>query len=136
MKNKLDVSVVVQTWPDSSTVTARHEGREVGILNTMLKEKLGVAKVLTVRVDKDVRGRGIATQLYEAAARDACDRMGVPLASGVQRSPEAQAFWEKQVAKGRAVVDADPEVGRDFFRMACPAPKTLGQALRARVRRK
>ena len=47
--------------------------------------------------------RRIGTQLYEAAAREAC-RRGGRLAS-TYRLPGAHshAFWQKQIAKGRAV---------------------------------
>jgi GNAT superfamily N-acetyltransferase len=44
---------------------------------------------------------GVATRLYEIAARHACDNDAV-LASDSTRSDEADSFWVKQVAKGRA----------------------------------
>jgi hypothetical protein len=44
---------------------------------------------------------GIGTRLYTVAAHAAC-KEGLRLASDDLRSPFSQAFWEKQVAKGRA----------------------------------
>lgn len=48
------------------------------------------------------RRRGIGTLLWTAAAREAERRHG-HLASEVRVSQEAEAFWEKQFQKGRAV---------------------------------
>ena len=65
----------------------------------------------------------IGTQLYEAAAREAC-RRGFPFMSDMERSPEADAFWRKQERKGRATRKittlVDSEV--DYFFVGCPAP--------------
>lgn len=56
-----------------------------------------------VDVFEPFRRHGVATKLYEAAAREACTRRA-RLAS-LERNPDAHstAFWKKQVAKGRAI---------------------------------
>ncbi len=52
--------------------------------------------------------QGLATALYEAAARAACAD-GLPLASPSRlRDAKSTPFWEKQVRKGRAVRIARP----------------------------
>lgn len=90
------------------------------------------------------RRRGVATALYEAAARGACRSYGVPLQSDVERSAAAQAFWVKQVRKGRATcVRPTPKVGRVQptayvmgrggcyrYALTCPAPASLARARR------
>lgn len=50
------------------------------------------------------RRRGIATKLYEAAAKDAC-RAAEPLVSAFRiTGARSNDFWKKQHAKGRATV--------------------------------
>jgi hypothetical protein len=46
-------------------------------------------------------GCGVGTRLYEALAREACDR-GVRLRSDSSRSTYSEGFWKKQEGKGRA----------------------------------
>jgi len=123
MRTAIDVQVMHQ--PDDLTVIARHAGREIGRMNVMLKP-VG-AKVVTVSVEAAHRRLGIATQLYEVAARTACEDFGVPLVSGIARSPAAEVFWQKQLAKGRAATRIDPETGRPFYALTCPAPRGLGR---------
>lgn len=72
-------------------------------------------------------GFKVGTKLYERAARVACEVAGKPLASDTQRSKIAEAFWQKQEAKGRARFDVDE--GRYF--LSCPASE-LGRARRRR----
>jgi hypothetical protein len=73
--------------------------------------------------------RGIATALYEAAARESCKVFEQPLRSDTRRRDGAQEFWDKQVAKGRARFL--PEAGQ--FELTCPAPASLA-GLRRRKR--
>jgi GNAT superfamily N-acetyltransferase len=58
--------------------------------------------VQSLFVQPDLRRRGLATALYEAAAAEACRRRG-RLAS-IARAAESgsYAFWQKQAMKGRA----------------------------------
>lgn len=65
------------------------------------------------------RGSRIGTRMYEIAAAHACNRYGVPLMSG-GLSKFSRAFWEKQLAKGRAKWLS---IGR--YSMGCPAPVDL-----------
>lgn len=63
------------------------------------------------------RRSGIGTLIYEFAAELAC-RLETPLVSDAYRSHFAEAFWRKQLAKGRAsVYEAfpDDEPGEVFF---------------------
>lgn len=99
-------------------------GREIGRIN--VNAKAVGARVTTITVDAAYRRLGVATQLYRAAAREACTHLGQPLVSGIQRSPSAEGFWQKQIAKGRANVHTDAETGRPFYALRCPAPRSLG----------
>ncbi len=71
--------------------------------------------------------QGVATKLYTAAADAACDRHG-RLAS-MHRSVDAHsnAFWQKQVAKGRAVSvrrrHGQPPI---YLLDRCPTPSLRG----------
>lgn len=61
-------------------------------------------QVAGIDVVEKFRRKGFATKLYAEAARVA-ERAGLALCSDIPGSldPKAQAFWEKQVQKGRAV---------------------------------
>lgn len=83
--------------------------------------------VVGSEAQRGILGLKVATALYERAAKDACSKYKVPLASDVSRSDRAQSFWEKQVAKGRATWKKF-EQDADFDNRAvlsCPAPKSL-----------
>ncbi len=57
-----------------------------------------------IRVNEVGRRRGIATKLYETAAKDAC-RAGEPLVSAYRvKDAHSNDFWAKQKRKGRATV--------------------------------
>lgn len=75
------------------------------------------------------KGRGLGTELYHAAAVEAC-RRGVTLQSDMDRSDAAEGFWKKQIRKGRAVrrVAYLTEEKVTYYRLSCPAPDTLGAA--------
>lgn len=55
----------------------------------------------TVRVEDAARRCGIATRLYELLAEEGCKRR-MPMRSDTYRSKASEAFWKKQVTKGRA----------------------------------
>lgn len=93
--------------------------------------------------------QGVGTKLYERLAREACTRLGVPLASDAYRTHDAQGFWAKQLAKRRATClqPADPEridryatsdessYGRgrcERYVLTCPAPRSLAGVKRRR----
>jgi GNAT superfamily N-acetyltransferase len=60
--------------------------------------------IVNVEVNPAMQRQGIATRLYEAAAKEACRRDATPIGSNIRTlaSPSNQ-FWAKQFAKGRAV---------------------------------
>lgn len=58
-------------------------------------------EVSGIKLPPGMQRKGLGTKLYEVAADAACD-LGLPLVSDQVRSPFAEAFWRKQVAKGRA----------------------------------
>lgn len=80
-------------------VTARTPTRIVGRLQVDGGEYMH--KVMQINVDDDHQRCGIATRMYTMAAQAAC-KAGVHLKSDSIRSDAAQAFWTKQVKKGRA----------------------------------
>lgn len=101
-----------------------------------------------IEVDRSLQRAGLATQLYERAAREACKR-STPLRSDTERSGYSQSFWEKQVRKGRARCESRtgrPPTGENSdpgdvifgrggcvsYALSCPAPKSLSGARRRR----
>lgn len=89
------------TFGDDVVIEARQHGQRVGvILANHVGDPLGL-QVSWIKVDDRLRRCGVATRLYEAMAKVACDAGGA-LSSDVIRKPAAEAFWQKQVAKGRA----------------------------------
>lgn len=85
-----------------------------------------------IEVASSARRQGVATALYETAARELCARWGLPLMSDVARSASADAFWRKQVTKGRAVKVVVPQKFADersgvpyAYQLRCPAPESL-----------
>ncbi len=96
----------------------------------------GIAAVTNVLVRKDFARQGIATLMYEEAAKIA-EQHGLPLVSDTTRFPGAEAFWTKQVAKGRAEV-VQLEDGQhpnqllgapQVYRLNYPPPDSLGAIL-------
>lgn len=86
--------------PGVVSFRAKVDGRKVGRLDTYLNERDALT-VGVIEVDKAYRRSRIGTRLYEAAAREAC-RQGKVLGSDSLRSPFAEAFWLKQIERGRA----------------------------------
>lgn len=88
----------------------------------LLEPRAAGLVVASVQV-KDARayGKRLGTRLYEAAVEHAC-KLGKPLVSDHERSPFAEAFWRKQVGKGRA--NCLPEKGKGKF-YANPAGPAL-----------
>lgn len=103
----------------------------------------------SIGLDPEFRHKGIGTQLYQRAAAMACSEIGEPLRSDMERSGYSQAFWEKQVRKGRARCESPTRLpaptgvpietvtyGRGQctrYVLSCPAPKSLAYAARAVV---
>lgn len=93
-----------------------------------------------VKVTEAARRCGVGTRLYEVAARHACQLYRSPLTSDIERSAAAQAFWDKQLRKGRASCaapaepyrgsESTPVAGRggcEYYTLRCPAPRTLAR---------
>lgn len=100
----------------------------------------GIPYTSHVEVTKELQRCGIGTKLYKEAAKIACKEFGEPLHSDIERSAQAEGFWQKQVAKGRAVCTKPilasagdwegPIVGRngcETYKLTCPAPTSLGR---------
>lgn len=109
---------------------AKIDGVTVGrLLATKARTKVKgrvVYAITEVYVTKGARRQGVATALYEVAAKEACRRRS--RIASVQRRTGAfsNEFWEKQAAKGRAEVHkmrayADPV----FVLRDCPPPRSL-----------
>lgn len=83
-----------------------------------------VYKVDRIDVRSDVRRRGVATKLYETAANEACRRRGRLASLERISGAHSTAFWEKQVAKGRAkevpIRGADRERYTQYLLTDCP----------------
>lgn len=80
-------------------------------------------------VEDRFQKQGIATNLYERAAAEACARGGA-LESDFLLTDDRRRFWEKQVRKGRAE-RLTRKVGQktvELFRLRCPAPSDLSSA--------
>lgn len=92
-------------------------------------------QVYSLGVKPSAQRRGVGTTLYTAAARFTCEHWRVPLVSDSGRSREADAFWKKQEAKGRAERVLLPE-GRDAYRLKCPPPESLDGLRRKRRKRR
>ena len=108
-----------------------------------VRDVRGVAMVTHIEVAREARRQGIATKMYELAARTACDVFKKPLASDTARSGAAEGFWEKQEQKGRARLvnlkgmdddeffdedeeyPDDPEERDYIYVLTCPPPKSL-----------
>ena len=107
----------------------------------------GMAEVTHIEVDPLARRAQVATRLYAAAAKMACEKYDAPLASDTYRTAASDAFWQKQVRKGRATClaasdhtqypksDDEPTFGRSGCKryiLSCPAPATLTARSRRR----
>lgn len=93
-------------------IRARVDGKEVGYLDLQLTAR-GLPYPSMVSVDPAMRRRGIATLLYQEAARIAEDRFGHPLHSDVDRSGPDDVFWQRQVREGRAKCIRERKPPRD-----------------------
>jgi GNAT superfamily N-acetyltransferase len=137
-------------------ISAYVGSRKVGFIT--LRNKISVG---FIDVHPSMQRCGLGTRLYEKAAKIACEEAGVGLQSDIERTTASQGFWNKQVAKGRAHCvepasdemeqyidrrkqqgiaptgeeEITPSMGRGgcyFFKLQCPAPKSLAGKRRRR----
>lgn len=97
---KLTIDDTYLPWRELQ-ISAHINGKKVGDLD-LQRTPQGLPYPSMVSVKPAMRRRGIATRLYQEAARIAEERFGHPLHSDVDRSGPDDAFWQKQVREGRA----------------------------------
>lgn len=119
---------ITKSNPFSASIAfeAQVDGKRVGsiYLDRRTRDGQKVMKVRNVEVDRAHQRKGIATKLYQAAARAACDE-GRPLVSD-ERTTGAHSndFWLKQAYKGRAIMDGCKD-GKPVFVLRCFAADDL-----------
>jgi hypothetical protein len=85
------------------------------------KRKVAGHQALQIKMIQSWHNRqGNATRLYETLGKAACDK-GLTLASDSTRSPAAEAFWQKQIRKGRAI-----PAGKKAIVLLCPVVTLAG----------
>lgn len=107
-------------------------GKRIGAIMAVRRQIAGKVRYVVrgVNVIEPHRRKGIATELYERAAVEACRRRA-PLASDERvRDAGSIQFWHKQIAKGRADVLSKRggwEAGQPapIYSLRCPAPPSL-----------
>ena len=90
-----------------------------------LRDGPAVMRVARIDVVPGSRRQGVATALYERAARLACREHCAPLASDFSRTPASDTFWRKQYVKRRATCYRRREQHCEQYVFACPAPASL-----------
>lgn len=119
------IEVVAHGKP-SREAPLRGEGADVvGYLRAFVHRD--AVQIDRIGVDPANLRRGIATRMYELAAEIAQREFGLPLRSDEVRSAPAEAFWQKQQAKGRA------RFASTHYELAYPPPKTLKNNRRRRA---
>src|SRR3990172_12812133 len=83
------------------SITALAGKREVGVIIVRMFDR--DPYVSWIEVDPSLRRCGISTTLYEQAARAVCAKYGKPLSVDHERTAATEAFWQKQMQKGRAI---------------------------------
>jgi GNAT superfamily N-acetyltransferase len=102
-----ETDMLVGQRPQGAEITAINpKGKPIAWIEIRMNPDGGAIRATVIHVRRDMRRCGLGTQLYERAAKLACE-MGYPLSSDYSRSANAQKFWEKQVAKGRAICAAE-----------------------------
>lgn len=107
-------------------------GERVGAIRAVRRKVARKVRYVVrgVNVLEPHRRKGIATELYEASAVEACRRR-TPLASD-ERTRDAHSidFWHKQLAKGRAEIlstrgGSEAAHPAPVYSLRCPAPASL-----------
>lgn len=114
------------TFRPRLTIEAKDDrGNVVGTLKIRKQEGSNNWKVYTINVEPGHRRKGVATRLYEEAARTVEARHGQQLCSDFILSPEAKGFWEKQVSKGHAQKQIVGPATQ--YCLLLPTPASLGK---------
>lgn len=121
---------VTELRPGAFAITLVEGKASVARIGVADGERDPVMRVRRIDVVPGARRHGVATGLYERAARIACQKFGKPLASDVDRSPSADAFWQKQWNKGRASRVPSNQHDAVIYVLHCPAPRSLAGARR------
>jgi hypothetical protein len=141
-------TIEIEEWHDRSGVEAKAKvgGHVVGIVSASMEAdgNAGLLQVMHSHVKIGHRRCGLGTKLYTQVAQWGCER-GRNLHSDSARSEYSQAFWVKQVAKGRAScvtkvpaqyhrpdLDLKPGVqnargGCETYRLRCPVTDLSGR---------
>lgn len=96
---------------DVSAVTADEKSQHAGMLEVTCRQ--GLCETGLIEVEEPFRRQRVGTALYEAALDEICKRRKF-MVSDITRSAFAEAFWRKQVARGRAKCLNDALPGRYF----------------------
>lgn len=115
----------------SKKLVAKPDKDRVGLIQLIYSPHGGVIsgypvmKITWIKVEPEMQGQGIATMLYEQAAKFACSK-GLYLASDETLKTGSRGFWEKQRKKGRAIKKSTGTLyGKRSYRYiipSCPAP--------------
>jgi len=107
------------------------------------RERLGLARgvkvwrVSSIDTEAAAQRKGLATRLYEEAAKHVCARGGVLISNNRLPGAKSQDFWWKQVQKGRARRVGEGEFVHASVVLDCAHAGDLsGVAKRRRVKRK
>lgn len=107
-----------------------HEVGRLDLVDGRTRDEGPFMRVKFVQTRGTFQRRKVATRLYEAAAKLACERYGLPLASDVTRYAGSEGFWSKQRRLGRASC-YKPNALRETedwcmrYILPCPPPKSL-----------
>jgi GNAT superfamily N-acetyltransferase len=121
---------VTELRPGAFAITLMEGRSSVARIGVAVADQDRVMRVRRVDVVPGARRHGVATALYERAAKLACSRFGLPLSSDIDRSPRSEAFWQKQMTKGRARRVPSNEHKGTLYVLSCPAPRSLSGSKR------
>lgn len=102
------------------------DGLHVGwiYLDRGVRDGQRVMKVRNIEVNPKHQRKGLATKLYQAAAKAACEEGRVLVSNDRQIGAHSNDFWLKQAAKGRAIIDGCSK-GQPVFVLRCFAANDL-----------
>jgi hypothetical protein len=128
----VDPALSADRWSDQPFMREANDAVVVGSVRAEYSRE-GPCKINVVdaSVAPYARRCGVATKLYELVANRACGH-GLRLCSDYRRTPESEAFWQKQAAKGRAICRGWQKRGRErwycteYQLKSCPVRSLAG----------